>query len=75
MVKTKIIRETTEIPVYYGMVKQNGLWKVYDVKIEGISFVVNYKKQFRSYLRKNSSTQLIELLKQKIEAQKGEHAL
>ncbi len=70
LVKTRIPRETGDIPIYYRMMLKNGKWKVYDVIIEKISLVKNYRTQFRSILRKESPEQLIERLKKKIENQK-----
>ncbi|MBW1895013.1 MAG: ABC transporter substrate-binding protein [Deltaproteobacteria bacterium] len=70
LVKTRIPRETGDIPIYYRMMLKNGKWKVYDVIIEKISLVKNYRTQFRSILRKESPEQLIERLKKKIEDRK-----
>lgn len=73
-VKTKILRRSTDIPVVYSMLKRNGVWKVYDVKIEGVSLVKNYRTQFNKILMKNSPSQLIERLKKKIESQEKKRA-
>lgn len=64
-VRTIIIRNGTEVPVDYSMRLSNGEWKIYDVKIEGISLVKNYRTQFDSFLIKNTPDQLIEHLKKK----------
>jgi len=72
MVKTKIVRETTEIPVNYSMLKEKDTWKVYDVVIEGVSLVANYRSQFSGILMKESPARLIEMIKTKIKQQKGE---
>ncbi len=69
-VKTKILRENVEIPVVYSMQKQNGTWRIYDVNIEGVSLVKNYRAQFSKILSKKSPDQLIEMLEKKIEKQK-----
>jgi phospholipid transport system substrate-binding protein len=73
LVKTMILREAMEIPVNYSMLKRNNQWKVYDVNIEGMSLIKNYRSEFRRFLRKKSSAQLIELLKKKIEDQQKEN--
>ncbi len=70
VVKTKIIRETVEIPVDYSMKARNGAWRVYDVNIEGVSMIKNYRTQFNKILATKSPTELIERLKKKIEKQK-----
>ncbi len=66
-VKTKILRETVEIPVNYSMIMRNGTWKVYDVIIEGVSLMKNYRTQINQILARKSPDQLIEQLKKKIE--------
>ena len=69
-VKTKIVSTNMDIPVNYNMIKRNGSWKVYDVNIEGVSLIKNYRSQFNQILSKDSPTYLIERLKRKIEIQK-----
>ncbi len=58
------------IPVVYSMLKRNDVWRVYDVKIEGVSLIRNYRTQFSHILAKDSPAQLIERLQRKIELQK-----
>ena len=65
MVRTQIIRESLEIPVDYKMKLINSHWKIYDVVIEGVSLVKNYRIQFNSILRREKPAQLIERLKSK----------
>jgi len=68
VVKTVIKRQNQEIPVDYKVRYKDGEWKVYDIKVEGISLVLNYRRQFNSYLSKKTGTPegLIEELKGKI---------
>jgi len=70
-VKTKILRGKLEIPMDYSMKFMDGKWRVYDVNIEGVSMVKNYRNQFKSVLEDESPTKLIERLKEKNE--KHEH--
>lgn len=65
IVKTKIVRESMEIPVDYKMRKTGAEWRVYDVIIEGISLIKNFRTQFNSFLMKNTPKQLIETIKKK----------
>ena len=71
-IKTKILRESIEIPVNYRMLKRSETWKVYDVVIEGVSLMKNYRRQITNLLMKESPDQVIERLKKKIEQQKKE---
>jgi phospholipid transport system substrate-binding protein len=59
-VKTKIIREVDSIPVDYSVRTINGAWRIYDVVIEGVSLVANYRSQFNDILIKDSPDVLIE---------------
>ena len=69
-VKTHIVRETLEIPVNYRMIKDgDGNWKVYDVIVEGVSLVKNYRTQFASILSKDKPAQLIQQLNDKLAEQ------
>src|SRR5262245_47328167 len=46
-VRTRVVtREGTEIPVDYRMLKRGDRWLVYDVSIEGVSLISNYRTQF-----------------------------
>lgn len=57
-VSTKIVTANKEIPIVYRLIKKND-WKVYDVVIEGVSLVQNYRNQFTQILAKESPGQLI----------------
>jgi len=69
-VTTKMLRSGVDTPIVYSMLKRNDVWKVYDVKIEGVSLIKNYRTQFSNILAQDSPVQLIERLKHKIELQK-----
>ena len=64
-VNTKIIRGKVEIPMDYSMRLSHDKWMVYDVNIEGVSLVKNYRNQFKEVLAKDSPDQLIQRLKEK----------
>jgi phospholipid transport system substrate-binding protein len=55
-----------KIPVFYRLTNKTGSWKVYDVIIEGVSMVKNYRTQFREILSKDSPEKLLEILRQKV---------
>lgn len=69
LVKTKILNARAEIPVDYRMQMREGTWRIYDVNIEGISLVKNYRSQFKKILMKDSPARLIERLKEKVKQQ------
>jgi phospholipid transport system substrate-binding protein len=51
------------------MILKGGTWKVYDVVVEGVSLVQNYRSQFNSILAKNTPDQLLEILRKKVKGQ------
>lgn len=57
-VSTKIVTSSKEVPIVYRLIKKAD-WKVYDVIIEGVSLVQNYRNQFNQILAKESPAQLI----------------
>ena len=66
LVKTNITHEGVKTPVNYNMLKTGDSWKIYDVKIEGVSLLQNYRTQFSSILMRGKPEDLIEMLKKKI---------
>ena len=57
-VLTSINIKGKEVPVSYRMIKKDG-WVVYDMVIEGISMVQNYRSQFQDLLLKGDVEGLI----------------
>ena len=55
-----------KIPLFYRLTDKSGGWKVYDVIIEGVSMVKNYRTQFRDILAKDSPDKLLEILRDKV---------
>ncbi|MEJ2164060.1 MAG: ABC transporter substrate-binding protein [Desulfobacterales bacterium] len=55
----------TKIPLFYRLTDKSGSWKVYDVIIEGVSMVKNYRTQFREILAKDSPEKLLQILRDK----------
>jgi phospholipid transport system substrate-binding protein len=70
-VKTTLKRQTVEISVIYRLLNRNDRWRVYDVNIEGVSMVKNYRSQFNELLSKESPDRLIERFKKKLEKLKA----
>ena len=60
-VTTKVIGKGKEIPIAYRLVDHNG-WKVYDVVIEGVSLVQNYRSQFGQILMHKAQWRLLPFL-------------
>ena len=65
-VQSEILRSSKSIPIHYRMIYGNGEWKVYDVVIEGVSLVQNYRSQFREILTNKPPEDLLKMLRQKV---------
>ena len=65
-VKTKIVSDKGEpTSVDYRLHRVEGEWKIYDVVVEDISIVVNYRSQFNRILAKGSLDDLLKQLREK----------
>ena len=64
-VPTVIVTKTSEIPINYRLLQEKGRWKVYDVVIEGVSLVNNYRTQFREILANKTPEALLDILRKK----------
>jgi phospholipid transport system substrate-binding protein len=56
-------REGDDIPLVYRMVRNGQRWSVYDVLIDRVSLVVNYRAQLLRTIRQSSYTTLVDMLK------------
>jgi len=65
-VESNIVTSTKQIPINYRMVIRGKEWKVYDVVIEGISLVSNYRSQFNEILSKQNPEELLETLRKRV---------
>lgn len=68
-IQTKIVTSSKEIPISYRVLEKDGAWKVYDVVIENVSLVLNYRTQFNDILSKDKPEQLLEILRKKVKGQ------
>ncbi|MFC1823235.1 phospholipid-binding protein MlaC [Thermodesulfobacteriota bacterium] len=67
LVRVKIVTsKEMEIPVKYRLKKRGSAWLVYDLSIEGISMVRNYRVQFNNIIRRSSYQNLMKRLTEKM---------
>lgn len=67
LVRGRIVgHQNKDVAVDYRLKLQNGRWMAYDVVIEGVSFISNYRSQFNSILASNSFDTLLDQMRQKI---------
>ena len=65
IVKTLVTKDGQTYPISYRMRNYQSSWQVYDVVIENISLVSNYREDFSSIVRKKEFTGLLEMLREK----------
>lgn len=61
------MKDGRKTPVFYRMLPKQGSWKVYDVIIENVSLVKNYRTQFQDILNTGTPDQLIARVQAKAE--------
>jgi phospholipid transport system substrate-binding protein len=67
-VQTKLLTKGgNEIPIEYRMHRKGDRWLVYDVIIEGVSLVANYRTQFNKIIQTASYQELVKKMKAKQE--------
>jgi len=67
-VRVKIVTKRGEdIPVEYHLKKEGNDWFIYDVSIEGVSLINNYRVQFHSIISQSSYENLVKRLREKVE--------
>jgi len=65
-VQTTIITKKADIPINYRVIQKGSDWKVYDVVIEGVSLVSNYRNQFKEILLNKTPDALLDTLRKKV---------
>jgi phospholipid transport system substrate-binding protein len=64
-VRSEVVTQGGKVPIYYRVRNEGGQWKAYDVVIEGVSLITNYRSQFRQILLNQPPQGLIDSLKNK----------
>jgi len=65
-VQTTIVTKKCDIPIFYRVIHKGIEWRVYDVVIEGVSLINNYRTQFREILANKTPEALLETLRKKV---------
>ncbi len=67
VVDTKVITTDVEIPVQYKLLNREGTWMAYDVVIEGVSLVRNYRDSYKDIVSREGMDGLLAKMEQKID--------
>jgi phospholipid transport system substrate-binding protein len=66
-VQTKIVYNDKNVPVNYRFVKLDQGWKIYDVLVEEVSLVQNYRSQFNDALQNSSVNEFMQNMRDKVQ--------
>jgi phospholipid transport system substrate-binding protein len=61
-----ITTDNKKVPLFYRLMQKDGTWRVYDVVIEGVSMIKNYRGQFRQILTNKTPEDLLQTLREKV---------
>jgi len=64
-VQSRVLRKNGDVPINYRVILKDGVWRVYDVVVEGVSLINNYRSQFRQILSNKPPESLLETLRKK----------
>lgn len=64
LVSTTIENNDQKIPLHYILIHKSSKWMVYDINIDGVSLVKNYRQQFKSVLKRENFSGLVKELEQ-----------
>ena len=71
-VRSKIVtKRNQEIPIIYRLQLASTNWEVYDVIVEGVSLVNNYRTQFSKIIRTSSYEELVKKMQVKLEGEEA----
>jgi phospholipid transport system substrate-binding protein len=71
-VRSKIItKKNQEVPITYRLSRNDSNWEVYDIIIEGVSLVNNYRTQFSKIIRTSSYEELVKKMHAKLEGEEA----
>ena len=64
-VRSKIITRRAEVAIEYRLRQRDGRWRVYDVLMDGVSFVATYRSEFERIIQQSSWSGLMDKLRRR----------
>ena len=68
LVETIVTHEGDEFPINYHLLNKEGSWRVFDVIVENIGLISNYRNEFSGIIRRDTFQGLLQKLREKKEA-------
>ncbi|MFO7685599.1 MAG: ABC transporter substrate-binding protein [Desulfobacterales bacterium] len=70
-VSSNVVARDKTIPIAYRLIRRDDDWKVYDLVIEGVSLVSNYRTQFNDILSRQTPAEMLSILRKKVAETSG----
>lgn len=64
-VRTELRSDKTTLPMDYRLLVKDSRWSAYDIIIDGVSLVSNYRSQFQKIIRESSYEELVKKLRER----------
>ncbi|MFO7761230.1 MAG: ABC transporter substrate-binding protein [Desulfobia sp.] len=64
-------KDQQEVPIDYRLIRIDDEWRIYDIVVEGVSLISNYRKQFDQIMDRGGYPELINRLRDKIGTEPG----
>ncbi len=68
-IRTKLVSDKTNYPLDYRLIKKEGKWYAYDLVVDGVSLVKNYRSQFERIIQSDSYEELVRRMKTRMLAE------
>lgn len=73
-VRTELRSDKTTLPMDYRLLMKDGRWSAYDIIIDGVSLVSNYRSQFQKIIRESSHEELVRKLRERTVTEETKHS-
>lgn len=67
IIYSTVVDNNIEIPIDYKLIQKGKKWLIYDLRIENVSLITNYRRDFFSIIKKDGYDELVKRLEEKIE--------
>jgi phospholipid transport system substrate-binding protein len=64
-VRTRLVSKKVDVPMDYRLIKKADKWYAYDIIVDGVSLVKNYRSQFTNVIHTSSYTELVRRLRER----------
>jgi phospholipid transport system substrate-binding protein len=63
LVESRMAADRSSVAIEYRLLERDGQWGVYDIAVDGVSLISNYRSQFTSMLKRMSFAQVLDRLR------------